>query len=45
MNDKIGAAQSAGSNPGTLGAFSRKIAIPGIQCLQIFTKAKIAANI
>jgi len=26
MNDKIRAAQSAGSKPGTLGGFSRKIA-------------------
>jgi len=45
MNDKIRAAQSAGSKPGTLGTFAGKIAVPGIQRLQIFTKAQIAANI
>ena len=41
MNDKI----SAGSKPGTLGTFAGKIAVPGIQRLQIVTKAQIAANI
>ena len=45
MNDKIRVAQSAGSKPGTLGTFAGKIAVPGIQRLQIFTKAQIAANI
>ena len=45
MNDKIRAAQSAGSKPGTLGTFAGKIEVPGIQRLQIFKKAQIAANI
>jgi len=45
MNDKIRAAQSAGSKPGTLETFAGNIAVPGIQRLQIFTKAQIAANI
>ena len=38
MNDKIRAAQSAGSKPGSLGFFAGKIAAPGIQRLQIFKK-------
>jgi len=34
-----------GRNQGRLGTFAGKIEVPGIQRLQIFKKAQIAANI
>jgi len=44
MKDKIRAAQRSGLKLGTLGAFSGKIGVSGVRCLQIFTKAQIATN-